>query len=56
MQIKVYKTHPEGVVMVKFKEEDAAKACMQTMQGRWFGGRQVQAAMWDGTTNYQVRR
>ena len=41
--------------MVKFKTVEAAELCISKMQGRFFGGRQVNASMWDGTTNYNVK-
>ena len=46
--MKIYNTNPQGVVTVKFREEDAALQCIQVMHGRFFGGRQIEAAMWDG--------
>lgn len=52
----MYQFHPEGVVSVKFKEEDAAQGCIKLMEGRFFGGRQVAAHLWDGITNYNVKK
>ena len=40
--------------MVKFVAEDAANKCVDLMNGRYFGGQQVLAHMWDGITNYFV--
>ena len=54
-QVRVYTGNPQGVVSVKFKTEDAAQECVKKMQGRYFGGRQVEAGMWDGYTNYHVK-
>lgn len=34
-------------VFVVFAEMDAAKACMKTMNGRWFGGKQITAELYD---------
>lgn len=39
---------------IAFKEPEQADACIQSFNGRWFGGRQLSAALWDGTTDYQV--
>ena len=50
----MYKSHPEGVVSVKFKEEAPAHECIRLMNGRFFGGQQIEAALWDGLTNYNV--
>jgi HIV Tat-specific factor 1 len=54
-RVKLFKTHPEGVAMVKFKAPDAAQKCIQLMHGRWFGGRQLVAHLWDGLANYNVK-
>ena len=51
----MFGTNPEGVVTVRFREEEAARACVVRMHGRFFGGRQLQAAMWDGFSNFHVR-
>eukprot|EP00798_Chlamydomonas_sp_ICE-L_P019331 gene19331-25982_t len=53
-KIRVFKSNPEGVISIKFKDEEPAKKCISLMHGRWFGGRQVTAEMWDGSTNYLV--
>ena len=54
-KVKVFKTNPEGVVSVQFKEPESATKCIAVMNGRWFGGRQIEAAMWDGVRNYAVK-
>ena len=56
LQIRVCQYHPEGVVTIKFKRDDAAQECLKVMNGRFFGGRQLTAELWDGTTNYNVRK
>ncbi len=48
--------NPKGVVSVKFKGEEAAKACVEKMNGRFFGGRQIVAGLWDGFTNYNTQK
>ena len=56
VQVRIFAGHPKGVVSVKFKKEDAAKACIEKMNGRFFGGRQVVASLWDGFTNYNTTK
>lgn len=51
----VLQRHPDGVASVAFKEPEEADACVLSFNGRWFGGRQLIAHLWDGTTDYQVR-
>lgn len=54
-KVRVFHTNPEGVIVVKYKEAKHATACVDTMNGRWFGGRQISAEKWDGITDFQVK-
>lgn len=47
------KRHPEGVAQINFKEPDAADACVQLFNNRWFGQRKITAETWDGKTKYK---
>ncbi|XP_029303644.1 17S U2 SnRNP complex component HTATSF1 [Cottoperca gobio] len=53
-KVILFDRHPDGVASVAFKEPEQADACIQSFNGRWFGGRQLIAVLWDGTTDYQV--
>lgn len=53
-KVILFDRHPDGVASVAFKEADEADACIQSFNGRWFGGRQLSALPWDGTTDFQV--
>ncbi|TNM85174.1 hypothetical protein fugu_009352 [Takifugu bimaculatus] len=53
-KVILFDRHPDGVASVAFKEPDEADACIQSFNGRWFGGRQLSAQFWDGKTDYQV--
>lgn len=46
--------HPRGVVTARFATPEDADACVAAMQGRFYGGRKVEAALWDGVTNYRA--
>jgi len=48
-----FKRHPEGVAQINFKEPDAADACVQLLNNRWFGQRKITAETWDGKTKYK---
>uniref|UniRef100_A0A2N9GCG5 RRM domain-containing protein n=1 Tax=Fagus sylvatica TaxID=28930 RepID=A0A2N9GCG5_FAGSY len=50
--VKVCENHPHGVVLVKFKDRKDAQKCIELMNGRWFGGKQVQAIEDDGSVNH----
>ena len=54
--VRVFEHHPEGVVSVKFRDPGDADACRVKMHGRWFGGRQLSAAMYDGRTDLDAHR
>ncbi|XP_072301879.1 17S U2 SnRNP complex component HTATSF1 [Eucyclogobius newberryi] len=53
-KVVIFDRHPDGVASVAFKEPDLADACILSFNGRWFGGRQLSAQPWDGTTDYQI--
>ncbi|XP_044078186.1 HIV Tat-specific factor 1 [Siniperca chuatsi] len=53
-KVILFDRHPDGVASIAFKEPEQADACIQSFNGRWFGGRQLSAQLWDGTTDYQV--
>ncbi|KAM4833771.1 LOW QUALITY PROTEIN: 17S U2 SnRNP complex component HTATSF1-like [Thomomys bottae] len=50
----LFDRHPDGVASVSFKDPKEADRCIQILDGRWFGGRQITAHAWDGTTDYRV--
>jgi len=52
--VKIFQRNPEGVVAVKFKDHESATKCLQKMNGRWFGGKQLIVQYYDGWTNYDV--
>ncbi|KAF9587664.1 hypothetical protein IFM89_004496 [Coptis chinensis] len=54
--IKICENHPQGVVLVKFKDKNDAQKCIESMNGRWFGGEQVHASMDDGSVNHALIR
>lgn len=53
-QVKVYQHSPDGIVTVKFRAPEAAQSCIRLMAGRFFGGRRLAAALWDGVTVFYV--
>ncbi|KAL9365115.1 hypothetical protein Peur_042988 [Populus x canadensis] len=50
--IKVCENNPHGVVLVRFKDRNDARRCIELMNGRWFGGRQIDASEDDGLINH----
>lgn len=51
-QVKVFTTNCNGVVTATFGHESGANFCAAAMHGRWFGGTQIGAALWDGKRNF----
>jgi len=43
--------HKQGIVSVKFKSSSEAEECIRVMDGRFFGGRTVEASFYDGKTD-----
>lgn len=54
--VKVCENHPQGVILVKFKDRKDALKCIELMNGRWFGKRQIHASEDDGSVNHALIR
>ncbi|XP_076926605.1 splicing factor U2AF-associated protein 2-like [Bidens hawaiensis] len=54
--VRVCENHPQGVVLVRFKDRQDARKCIELMNGRWFGGRQIHASEDDGSVNHATVR
>ncbi|XP_042001070.1 splicing factor U2AF-associated protein 2-like [Salvia splendens] len=54
--VKICENHPHGVILVKYKDSKDALKCIELMNGRWFGGKQVNACLDDGTVNHALVR
>ncbi|KAG8380345.1 hypothetical protein BUALT_Bualt06G0005900 [Buddleja alternifolia] len=54
--VKVCENHPQGVILVKFKDRKDARKCIELMNGRWFGGKQIHASEDDGSINHTLIR
>ncbi|XP_077244038.1 RNA binding (RRM/RBD/RNP motifs) family protein isoform X2 [Tasmannia lanceolata] len=54
--IKVCENHPQGVVLVRFKDRRDGLKCIELMNGRWFGGKQIHASEDDGSVNHSKVR
>ncbi|CDP04154.1 unnamed protein product [Coffea canephora] len=54
--VKVCENHPQGVILVKFKDRKDALKCIELMNGRWFGKRQIHASEDDGSVNHALVR
>lgn len=54
--MKVFPLHPRGAIRIRFKFPRDAARCVGVMHGRYFGGRQLSAELWDGTTNHAKER
>ncbi|GMN59785.1 hypothetical protein TIFTF001_028878 [Ficus carica] len=52
----VCENHPQGVVLVKYKDRKDAQKCIDLMNGRWFGGKQIHASEDDGVINHTLVR
>jgi len=54
-KLTVFEKNPEGVIAIRFGSATAAEKCIQLMNGRWFGGNQIECDYFDGITDYRVR-
>jgi HIV Tat-specific factor 1 len=53
-KVTPFERHKLGIVCVKFKNSAEAEECIRVMDGRFFGGRRVEAAFYDGKTDLRA--
>ncbi|KAK9330692.1 hypothetical protein V1520DRAFT_369272 [Lipomyces starkeyi] len=51
--VVLYDLEPDGVMSIKFRNEDDALDCVSKMDGRYFSGRQLEASIYDGRVRYR---
>lgn len=51
--VVLYDLEPEGVVSIKFKKPESAAACVESMDGRSFGGQKVEAYIPTGRLKFR---
>ncbi|KAG4301212.1 hypothetical protein PCANB_002556 [Pneumocystis canis] len=49
----LFDLEPEGIVSVRFSDEESALACVKMMNGRYFGGKVVEAEIYNGKIRYR---
>ncbi|RKP39909.1 hypothetical protein BJ085DRAFT_22709, partial [Dimargaris cristalligena] len=54
--VKLFDKSEDGVISVKFVDKTSAIACVELMDGRWFGGQRVSAQLYDGKTQYEYSK
>ncbi|KAJ9105238.1 hypothetical protein QFC21_001603 [Naganishia friedmannii] len=52
--IHLFDKEEDGVMTIKFKDAISAQACLLKMNGRFFGGRQIQASLYDGREQFKA--
>jgi len=54
-KLTIFENNPDGVIAIKFKQPASAIKCIDLMNKRYFGGKQIECGYWDGITNYKVK-
>jgi HIV Tat-specific factor 1 len=54
--VVLFDAEPEGIVSVRFSDAAAARECISVMNGRHFGGQQVEARIADGSERYKKKK
>lgn len=52
-RLRLYEHHPEGVIELRFELPSAALKCVELMNGRFYAGRALKCAFWDGKADYK---
>lgn len=56
LSVKVCQFHPQGVVLIKFKDSKDAQKCIDANNGRWYAQRQIHASLDDGLVDHDEVR
>lgn len=51
--VVLFDKEPDGIMTVKFRDPVSAQACVIKMNGRFFGGRRIEAWVYDGKQRYR---
>ncbi|TFK54326.1 hypothetical protein OE88DRAFT_1654950 [Heliocybe sulcata] len=51
--VVLYDNEPEGIMTVKFRDPLSAQACVLKMNGRFFAGRRIEAALYSGRQRFK---
>lgn len=51
--VVLFDAEPDGVASVRFADEEAARACVRLMDGRFFAGSRVEAYVADGAEKFR---
>lgn len=53
-KVTIFDRHPEGVAQINMSCPEEADECVNVLNGRWFGKRQLTAEIWDGKTKFKI--
>ncbi|KAK9452980.1 hypothetical protein V1511DRAFT_513225 [Dipodascopsis uninucleata] len=51
--VVLYDLEPEGIISVRFKNDQDALECVKRMDGRYFGGQQLEVSIYDGNQRFR---
>lgn len=51
--VVLYDKEVDGIMSIRFKDQEDAQACIKLMNGRFFAGRQIVAEIFDGKRRYK---
>lgn len=54
-KVTIFEGNLDGVAVVRFRDGQGARKCLELMQGRWFDQRRIEAEYYDGITDYRVK-
>lgn len=54
--ITIFDLEPDGVVTFRYDNAESAKKCVTAMNGRWYGGRQLEASLFTGEHFKKTRK
>ncbi len=51
-RIKIFEDQIQGIIKIRFLSAVSAEKCIQSLSGRFYNGRTIEAFYWDGRIDY----
>lgn len=51
-RLRIFEDHINGIIKIKFYSPVSAEKCIESLNGRFYNGRTIEAFYWDGKTDY----
>ena len=55
-KFKIFQENEDGIIKIKFENSNSADKCIDSLNGRYYNTRKIEAFFWDGIINYDKNK